>query len=816
MSRSRASPTSPQQPQHSPTQLQSLDPALHGSASPPLHTTESTHYLSALHSIDRIDVQDLASTLALTDDRDEEEAHEANLSFLRTTSSIDTHDGWRARLAGQPQQQNDSAQQHRSHNSSSGGMSEDRNRRDRLQRVLTRLTRLQEESYGERIPSQNHSLYGWSPIGEGADTTTQQPSPAADDSEMQQVIQELRRQRPDAHPDILRVLARAQIDSDREARRRYENPSQRHNQTAASETQPQQSESSLRTSAILQSVRRHPRFSARSRDFMQRYIMERERSGSNGEDQERLGSMLLSPGTANPPPVPRPSEAMERYELSRSAWQSRQSSSQGNSAPPADPRLRSAYRRNYLENPTNQPGGPSSWLQKTITYLSQLRTAESYEDSLSFAVDAGFVTKEFFGDNHDDFIFEPYMLPRPAKSSWLAPGAVFSGSQHASSVTPQLSNRSEDRYPWYSNYNSGSTTYGSRTHFPTSHSSDSSLNLPQPWANHHPPTNPTRTYLNQHGDPARPQLPQDRWPVKVTIHAVDYEKMTLSATMEAYNVPSHSQQSQIYTPSGAANSGSNNGRASTTTNPPFPISTTRTYTHSPPYYHWSSSTTARPFHPEVYQPTTSSSHDRSPPQPQLPLHTKSSSITTYLEGEILDFRSLHTLLTESFPSTPETDARYWRKLTPFRHCKTDDEMVRLLVSRRRMEEMAAEWVIMRWKERCFVKPSASSTNTSSDPISETRTGTASGTGAATTTWTEQDRDHATTTRRWEAADGRGVAFEDGCGLTISGFYYVCLRRSDGMVEGLYCDPQSSPYQHLMLERVGQLGGGGLETAWAFA
>ena len=36
-------------------------------------------------------------------------------------------------------------------------------------------------------------------------------------------------------------------------------------------------------------------------------------------------------------------------------------------------------------------------------------------------------------------------------------------------------------------------------------------------------------------------------------------------------------------------------------------------------------------------------------------------------------------------------------------------------------------------------------------------------------------------------------------LTISGFYYVSLRRADGNVEGLYYDPQSNPYQHLSLK-----------------
>ena len=35
-------------------------------------------------------------------------------------------------------------------------------------------------------------------------------------------------------------------------------------------------------------------------------------------------------------------------------------------------------------------------------------------------------------------------------------------------------------------------------------------------------------------------------------------------------------------------------------------------------------------------------------------------------------------------------------------------------------------------------------------------------------------------------------------LTISGFYYISLRRSDGHIDGLYYDPSSTPYQHLNL------------------
>ncbi|KAI9796934.1 MAG: hypothetical protein M1833_005880 [Piccolia ochrophora] len=124
-----------------------------------------------------------------------------------------------------------------------------------------------------------------------------------------------------------------------------------------------------------------------------------------------------------------------------------------------------------------------------------------------------------------------------------------------------------------------------------------------------------------------------------------------------------------------------------------------------------------------------------------------SSITTYLEGEIIDLNT-HTLETKSFRASPRIDGTYWRKLMPFRECEEADIMHNLLSKRWLTEHVSEEWILMRWKERCFITPS-----------------------------------------------------DQRLGLTISGFYYVSLRRSDGFVEGLYYDPASAPYQHLVLQPV---------------
>ena len=643
-------------------------------------------------------VLNLAATLTT---QAEDEADAENLRFLR--SPVDPQDEWRA----------ENARERLRRTSEERG--DDRERRERLRRVMNRLSRIHDPpAYGDRIPTQQN-LYDWSPANE-----------ADDEEELEQILQELRQQQPNTHPEILRVLGRSQLDAERESRNRA------YSSRLLSSNQPSQtSESSLRSAAILQSVRRHPRFSARSRDYMQRYISDRDsayRAVHDAESRDRLSpSRSVGANTSF--------GERSRYEASRQAWQAQQRTSERQNSmdrglergPERDSRARiDSYRRNYLENPSSSPSSTSPWLEQTIRYLSRLRYSNSYEDSLAYAVDAGFVAKEFFGDDYEDFILDTSTLPPPAETSWLAPGAVLSGSQHATTVTSLVAPAATSSTTLYRHRNNDTMT-------------STILDPGRPWLSH--------SYIPPHrrtGDAVISQTPQqDRWPVKVIIHAVDYSTMSLSATMEAYDVPSHP-------------------------------------------------------HSFLGMTNTSLSSDNSNPPT-----TRTSSITTYLEGEILDFTN-HTLLTESFKSTPMNDATYWRKLPPF-HRYTDDELVHKLVSRQWMEELSQEWILMRWKERCFVKNARSSTaHSSAHSLRSSFTSTHS-----TRTWPDTEERVA-----WRsAADNANhdEMAEDGCGLTISGFYYVCLRRSDGAVEGLYYDPQSSPYQHLKLLPEG----GGSFPVWQF-
>ncbi|MCJ1479747.1 hypothetical protein MMC13_008433 [Lambiella insularis] len=422
------------------------------------------------------------------------------------------------------------------------------------------------------------------------------------------------------------------IDSELAERRRSFIPSisadweQSHFVEDASMGEPTTTDQSLRTTALLQSVRRHARFSTRSRNQLESYILERERTGHANEDRERQSSSRLRRVVNQPLTQGQPEQ---------------ESASELNARMAAMQRARLNIA---IENHPNV----SRWLEEAIKYLERLRSCDTYSERISSAAEGGFLRGEHFTNNHEDFILDTKSISPPPESSWLRAGGVFSGSQHAAggSVLPsyQITNRTNRRFGPTSTWDTGTfSTTGSN-----------------------PPVTSARNDARYSSLISRSANTDDSWPVKVTINSIDYSNMTLSGTMEAFNVP----------------------RKST------------------------------------------------PPQ--------ESSITTFLEGEIIDFNR-YTLETQSFSADATVDSTYWRKLEPFKEL-SDKEIVSNLVSVRWLgEELGKKWILMRWKERCFVTPSDAQS-----------------------------------------------------GLTISGFYYVSLRRSDGHIEGLYYDPTSTPYQYLSL------------------
>lgn len=346
--------------------------------------------------------------------------------------------------------------------------------------------------------------------------------------------------------------------------------------------EPTTTEASLRTTALLQSVRRHARFSTRSREQLENYILERERS--NQMNDELGGAPLTRQRTVETPArrAQREDEEQETRIRTRIA----------------------AMERNRQGITSESPPDASRWLEEAIKYLERLRFCDTYPDRISSAAEGGFTQGTYFTDP-DDFILDTASIPPPPESSWLKVGGVFSGSQHAAGgaglPSYQVTNRPFRR------------TASSRLNSHTA-------TTPQTPSSQLPPL----ISATASSTPAIPSS-SDSWPVKVTINSIDYENMTLSGTMEAFNVPQ------------------------------------KTYINAPP---------------------------------------KESSITTFLEGEIIDFNR-YTLETQSFPADASVDSTYWRKLEPFKGLSEGECVSRLVSARWLSEELRRGWVLMRWKGEFF-------------------------------------------------------------------------------------------------------------------
>ncbi|KAJ5551441.1 hypothetical protein N7461_006139, partial [Penicillium sp. DV-2018c] len=364
--------------------------------------------------------------------------------------------------------------------------------------------------------------------------------------------------------------------------------------------------------ALLQSTtRRHPRLS-RTRT-LENYIIDRYADVNPGDDAENTTATAARAHRYRPSP---------------------RADSQHTDLTHNDLRARAAAHR-QLHPDTYL----TDRLKETINYLDRLRYSTSLQESLQAAADSRLpVDVDSMSWRDQDFILYTPNIPPPAACSWLQAGMAFAGCQRAASngcsvVSP-----------------SGSSSQASGEPLIVNGSDSTRVSVSTPNG---------RRYLTNNRE--------ENWPVKVTIHHINHDDMTLSGTMEAYNIP------------------------------------------------------------------------------DKPSSTRDARIVTFLEGEIIDFNK-HTLETKNFKADVDIDSTYWGQLQPFKEL-TESEMARNLVSRKWItEELSKGWILMRWKERCFITPS----------------------------------------------DARQ-------GLTISGFYYISLRREDGHIEGLYYDPGSSPYQQLSLK-----------------
>eukprot|EP00891_Asterochloris_glomerata_P002967 jgi/Astpho2/2967/Aster-03288 len=115
-------------------------------------------------------------------------------------------------------------------------------------------------------------------------------------------------------------------------------------------------------------------------------------------------------------------------------------------------------------------------------------------------------------------------------------------------------------------------------------------------------------------------------------------------------------------------------------------------------------------------------------------------VITFWEGDIIDNMN-SSFITSKWSVQHSVDLQHWRKFEPFRPL---EQQVKATGGRSDRLGQHSH-IFMRWKERWFQSPR--------DPE---------------------------------------------CGLTIAGFYYLCLCRQDGSIQGFYHDPSSNPYQRLSL------------------
>lgn len=166
-----------------------------------------------------------------------------------------------------------------------------------------------------------------------------------------------------------------------------------------------------------------------------------------------------------------------------------------------------AHRRMHMEN------RPNPQLKETLRYLDHLRYSNSYEESIASAVAGGFLPAESAPWDDEDFVLDTTSIAPPANCSWLRPGMVFTGSQKAAnsagSVFAQAALAGHDAEGAHGGNESGRI-------------------------NVH--TTGGRRYLANNLYNMGCGRDED-WPVKVTLHDINYEEMTISGTMEAYNMP---------------------------------------------------------------------------------------------------------------------------------------------------------------------------------------------------------------------------------------------------------------------------------------
>lgn len=592
-------------------------------------------------------------------------------------------------------------------------------------------------SYANRVP-QRQSLYDWAPGSDDEDLYHELLSRANIPTFAQSARPRSMHLNFESHR---RSHSRSRL------RPRGNDGSRPPNWTEASrrDDSPRRADPSPSTAALLQSVEQHRRFNARARSTLQNYILDRDRR--NNHEPTPAASTWARLHRSDQQPLGSPYPAI------------RSISSQVD--------LRDVHRQLFLENPS------LARLKNSICYLSQLRHCDTVEEGLTLATDLAIDDPYTSGHKRSfdrctklsDLIVDTSTLPSVAECSWLTPGTVFIGSQHTPREPPPAMvyrDRNHDRDP-----HSRLERYRHDRHQALQERQRRRAYIRNGIYRESLPPPISDVAIQHSSSSSSNPPPSDHWLCTVTLHDICFSTLTLSGTMSATHIPN-----KLSTPHASSSLGS-------------------------------------------------------------------SSMRSFFEGEIIDFKT-HSLETENFCTGPDNhtpghlggisnDARYWRDIGPFRELREkeqarkrnlhrnnttgnkfrgpprqhadgdgdsdldseddeddDDERVEdalggedtiatHLRSRSWIENvLLRDWILMRWKERCFIDDGG--------PVGDAIQveGGASGAPAPPS----QETVASSPPLSW--------------GLTISGFYYVALRRQTGEIDGLYYDPGSLPFQVLEL------------------
>lgn len=443
-------------------------------------------------------------------------------------------------------------------------------------------------------------------------------------------------------------------------------------------------------------------------------------------------------------------------------------------------------------------------VRNLIRYLSQLRhtgVQGGLELARDLDLDSLYESEE--ANLPSDLPMHVNSLPIPQYSSWLQPGMVWHGLQ------------STDREPLRSVSFMGSSarrerqrdilrrTLQRRRDFlglppnslldDTDQLASDSLLDPDRWLSDLRQSTDGRWAFWSGSSPSRsassPQVPDnptsDHWPVTVTIHSVDYKSMTLTGTMSASHIP---DKSSSLHQTMSEQHGINTSMSSFFTGEiiDFRHQPLETEPEGRNYSVGGLDVDARywarlgPFREEIHKVRYLRGKSRSE------YHQDSRLWDAFRKAAAADNENKDSTAelhhSAAFSDQDPEAHRQSAGTEPSSNKEAEDDeiMSRSLGSAKWIEEkLGREWILMRWKERCFVTPTTSSSSTTSHG-DNTRTILTTTSGPGITT------------------GGANSGASTSWGLTISGFYYIALNRLTGEIDGLYYDPGSQPYQALKM------------------